>query len=70
MGSLQLNGTQGGAHTRTQTTTESLRSSQTALLAHIPSGRAKEPSATSESSTPTAHEAPELAAPATPAGEE
>ena len=40
-------GTQGGAHTRTQTTTESLRSSQTALPAHIPSGRAKESSATS-----------------------
>ena len=38
---------QGGAHTRTQTTAEPLGCTQMALPAPIPSGRAKEPSATS-----------------------
>ena len=57
MGSLHLNGTQGGARTRTQTTVDSLAGRQTALPAPIPSGGVKEPSATSESSTPTATEA-------------
>ena len=48
---------QGGARTRTQTTVDSLAGRETALPAAIPSGRVKEPSATSESSTPTATEA-------------